>query len=40
MQYSQKEKVGEVVHKDDRGRNIGTSEVYEDRINWRTFGWC
>lgn len=38
--YAEKEKVGEVVHKDNRGRDIGTSEVYEDRlttVHWTTW---
>jgi hypothetical protein len=38
--YATKEKVGEVVHKDNRGQNVGTSEVYENKlhtVHWTTW---
>jgi hypothetical protein len=38
--YATKEKVGEVVHKDSTGQNVGTSEVYEDKlttVHWTTW---
>jgi hypothetical protein len=35
--YVEKEKVGEAIHKDDTGKTIGTTDVYEDRV--RTVEW-
>lgn len=38
--FTEKKKVGEVVHKDDSGNSVGTSEVYEDKqrtVHWTTW---
>jgi hypothetical protein len=39
-QVTERKKVGEAVHKDSRGRNVGKTELYEDQtrtVHWTTW---